>query len=83
MTATGKSGTAAPASECATSPKPLGFHMGDPRTVMIQYRQYLLSRKKRWSSARSLIKYKSFIQSYLWAKRLVIASSRDPTTDKP
>jgi hypothetical protein len=55
------------------SPMPSGFHPGEPSLVMSQYRRYILSSKKRWSTARGLIHYKQFIQSYLWAKRLVIA----------
>lgn len=57
---------------------PSGYHTGDPRLVMTQYRRHILSRKKRWSSARSLCNYAGFIESYLWAKRLVVASSREP-----
>lgn len=83
MTAIGKSRTVAPVERCVTSPAPLGFHTGDPRLVMSQYRRHILSCKKRWSSARSLVHYKGFIQSYLWAKRVVIASSREPQSAEP
>lgn len=58
------------------SPAPLGYHTGDPRLVMRQYRRHIMNSKKRWSSARSLCNYAGFIESYLWAKRLVIAARR-------
>lgn len=82
MTAAGKSRTAVPAERCAGSPKPLGFHTGDPSLVMSQYRRHILSCKKRWSSARGLVHYKGFVQSYLWAKRIVIASRGDVTVSR-
>ena len=75
MTATDKFNAASPASEHAVSPVHLGYHTGDPHLVMTQYRRHILSSKKRWSSARSLVHYRGFIQSYLWAKRIVIANA--------
>lgn len=59
-----------------TWPKPLGFHPGSPSLVLSQYRRHILSCKKRWSTARGLVHYKGFIQSYLWAKRIVIRNAQ-------
>ena len=50
-----------------------GCHPGRPQLVMTQYRRHILSAKKRYGSARSLIHYRRFIESYLWAKRQVLA----------
>lgn len=49
-----------------------GFHPGEPRLVMTQYRRHILSCKKRWGTARGLVHYRGFIASYLWAKREVL-----------
>lgn len=49
-----------------------GWHPGDPRTVMTQYRRYILARKRQWGTARGLVHYRGLVQSYLWAKRRVV-----------
>lgn len=72
MSATDKSKEAEPQRLPDGSLAPLGFHTGDPRLVMSQYRRHILSCKKRWSSARSLVHHRRFIESYLWAKRQVL-----------
>lgn len=46
------------------------WHPGDPRTVMTQYRRHILTRKRQWGTARGLVHYRGFIDSYLRAKRL-------------
>jgi hypothetical protein len=43
-------------------------HPGDPRLVMVQYRRHILSCKRKWGSARSLIHHRKIVQTYLWAK---------------
>ena len=54
-------------------PSSLGYHPGEPRLVMRQYRRHIMDCKRKWSSARGLIHYRRFIDSYLWAKRVVLA----------
>ena len=44
-------------------------HPGNPQLVMTQYRRHILSCKKRFGSARSLIHRRKYIETYLWAKR--------------
>lgn len=44
----------------------------DPAHVMRTYRQYILDRKKKWSSARGLIHYRQIVDTYLWAKRAAL-----------
>lgn len=46
----------------------------DPAHVMRQYRKHILSFKRKKGTARGLIHYKGFVQTYLAAKRLVIAN---------
>lgn len=48
------------------------MHPGNPQLVMSQYRRHILSSKKRWGTARGLVHYRAFMQTYLWAKREVI-----------
>lgn len=61
-------------SRSSTSPVALGFHPGNPRLVMTQYRRHIMSFKKSYGTARGLIHYRGFIQSYLWAKRLSLTT---------
>ena len=51
-------------------PRPMHPHP-NPRHVLVTYRQHILSCKRKWSSARSLIHYREFVATYLWAKRAV------------
>jgi len=43
------------------------------RHIMSVYRRHLLGSKKKWGTARGLIHYRSFVDSYLLAKRAVLA----------
>lgn len=43
----------------------------DPRHVMRCYRNYLVTRKRRWGTARGLIYYLPILQEYLRCKRLI------------
>jgi hypothetical protein len=69
MTAIDKSSEVELESSSNVLPVPLGFHPGEPRQVMTQYRKHILDCKRRWSTARGLIMYRRMIQTYLWAKR--------------
>jgi hypothetical protein len=69
MTVIAKSNEAERESSSSVSLVPLGFHPGEPRQVMTQYRKHILDCKRRWNTARGLIMYRRMIQTYLWAKR--------------
>lgn len=45
----------------------------DPAHVMHCYRRHILGCKKRWGTARGLIHYRAMVQTYLAAKRMVLA----------
>ena len=44
----------------------------DPAHVMRQYRRHVLHFKRRYGTARSLIHYRKFVDTYLAAKRKVL-----------
>lgn len=46
----------------------------DPEHVMRHYRKFLLGFKRVKGSARGLVHYRSYIQEYLAAKRLVLSN---------
>jgi hypothetical protein len=48
----------------------------DKRHVMVCYRQHILAAKRKFGTARSLVHYSDFIQSYLTAKRLVLKGEK-------
>jgi hypothetical protein len=43
----------------------------DSAHIMRTYRRHILACKRKWSTARGLIHYTGFVQTYLWAKRKV------------
>jgi hypothetical protein len=47
--------------------------MRKARHIMTVYRRHLLGCKKKWGSARGLIHYRALVDSYLKAKRAVLA----------
>ena len=47
--------------------------MRKARHIMTVYRRHLLGCKKKWGSARGLIHYRALLDSYLKAKRAVLA----------
>lgn len=49
------------------------WHPGDPRTVMVAYRKFILARKRQWGSARGLVYYRRMILTYLHCKRRLTA----------
>lgn len=54
-------------------------HPGDPTHVMRVYRKHILSAKRKFGSARSLIAYQGFIDTYLAAKRKVLKERANET----
>lgn len=46
---------------------------GDPAIAMSQYRLRILNFKREYGTARSLVHHRKLIESYLWAKRRVLA----------
>jgi hypothetical protein len=50
----------------------IAMHPGKPPLVMTQYRKHILACKRKMGSARGLIHYKRLVETYLWAKRVVI-----------
>lgn len=47
--------------------------MRNARHIMMVYRRHLLGSKKKWGTARGLIHYRALLESYLKAKRAVLA----------
>lgn len=42
----------------------------DRKHVMRQYRRHILACKRKWGTARGLIQYRAYVETYLWAKRI-------------
>lgn len=59
-------------------------HPGDPASVRDSYRTYMVALKRRWIGhgrghrcLRGLMKYRSYIEEYLAAKRLCFSRSAE------
>lgn len=48
----------------------------DPRHVMRTYRKHILATKKKFGSARALMHYLQFVQTYLHCKRIYLHGRR-------
>lgn len=56
-------------------------HPGDPEHVMRIYRKHILHAKRKYGTARCLVKYQGFIDTYLSAKRLILSQRKGKVSE--